>query len=165
MPYRVFTAKDPIGFNGADLNLYGYTDSVGKPQVNLYQYAGANPVNMIDPLGLSERSVILGTISAGLNTASLATIWNPVAATYLKAAGIGVSALTVVNAGYEYYTGQISGTELAITAGTEAANVVGGFAAKPVEALVTGLTRGVGIANTTVDAVKSFAPSSGGKCK
>jgi RHS repeat-associated protein len=140
-----FISEDPIGFEGGD--------------VNLYVYVGNNPVLLIDPEGYSGRSVLLGTTSAALNTAALATIWNPIASGYIKTAGIIISAATVANAIYEYKTGQISGTVLAITSGTEVANVLGGFAAKPVEAMVTGLTRGVGIANTSVDAVKTFAPS------
>jgi RHS repeat-associated protein len=49
-----FISEDPLGFEGGDLNLYSYTDSVGKPpsQTNLYQYALNNPVNLTDPLGL-----------------------------------------------------------------------------------------------------------------
>jgi len=36
------------------LNLWGYVDIVGKPsiQTNLYLYTSADPVNIIDPLGL-----------------------------------------------------------------------------------------------------------------
>ena len=63
-----------------------------------------------------------------------------------------------------YKTGQMTGVEFALATGVEAANVLGGFAAKPVEALVTGITRGVGIANTTVDAVRTFAPTSASGC-
>ena len=40
MPYRVFTAKDPIRFNGGDTNLFGYVAN--------------NPVNDTDSLGLQE---------------------------------------------------------------------------------------------------------------
>jgi RHS repeat-associated protein len=50
-----FVTKDPIGFEGGDVNLYAYVDSVGKfwaMQTNLYQYTLNNPVNKKDPKGL-----------------------------------------------------------------------------------------------------------------
>jgi len=48
-----WTAKDPIDFAGG-LNVYGYCDIVGKPsiQTNLYLYTDADPINLVDPLGL-----------------------------------------------------------------------------------------------------------------
>jgi hypothetical protein len=51
MPYRVFTAKDPIGFNGGDTNLFGYVAS--------------NPLNKKDPLGLLDINDINDVISRG----------------------------------------------------------------------------------------------------
>jgi RHS repeat-associated protein len=49
-----FISKDPIGFAAPDVNLYRYVDIVGEPhfETNLYRYAGNNPVNFVDPLGL-----------------------------------------------------------------------------------------------------------------
>jgi RHS repeat-associated protein len=50
-----YITPDPIGLKGG-MNLFAYVDSVGKPVVgtNLYQYAGNNPVNRIDPSGLLD---------------------------------------------------------------------------------------------------------------
>jgi hypothetical protein len=39
-PYRVFISEDPIGLKGG---------------INKFVYAGNNPVNFIDPLGLKEN--------------------------------------------------------------------------------------------------------------
>jgi RHS repeat-associated protein len=51
-----FISEDPIGFAGGTVNLYEYVDSVGKPLVgtNLYEYVGNDPINWIDPLGLTK---------------------------------------------------------------------------------------------------------------
>jgi hypothetical protein len=38
--YRVFISEDPVGFNGGS--------------INLYEYVGNNPVNAVDPLGLTK---------------------------------------------------------------------------------------------------------------
>jgi len=46
-----WTAKDPIGFNGGDTNLYGYV--LG------------DPVNLIDPEGLSFQVIVGITIGTG----------------------------------------------------------------------------------------------------
>jgi len=51
-----WTQRDPILFDVGDTNLYGYVGTVGKPSIietNLYQYTMSDPVNFIDPSGLS----------------------------------------------------------------------------------------------------------------
>ena len=47
-------SKDPIRFDGGDVNLYGYVGTVGKPMIetNLYGYSFSDPINFIDANGL-----------------------------------------------------------------------------------------------------------------
>jgi len=54
-----WTAKDPIGFAGGDIDLYGYT--------------AGDPINFLDPLGLQTCPVALGAgagLGAGLSAAA-----------------------------------------------------------------------------------------------
>ncbi len=83
-----FVSKDPIGFAGGDVNVYGYVDSVGKPltETNLYLYANANPVTYTDPLGLFP---VVPAIAACLS--------NPSCARALMA-GIAATAVGIQNA-------------------------------------------------------------------
>ncbi len=51
-----WTSKDPIGFAGGDIDLYGYV--------------GNNPVNWVDPWGLKSTGSILGDVAAGFKGAA-----------------------------------------------------------------------------------------------
>jgi len=144
-----FCTEDPKGFAAG---------------VNFFVYAADNPINFNDPYGFTWRSDVLGYTSAVLNTAALATVWNPGVAGYLKFGGLLVSGATIANAGYERFVShEMTDTEFYKTVGTEAVSDFGavgakyfGTAATSVEAFVTGITRGVGIADTTVETVKNF---------
>lgn len=73
---RVFIQKDPIGFAGGDVNLYGYVLN--------------NPVNYIDPEGLDAHHIIPQAIWRNLNLSSeVREIFNK----------------ALVEAGKHYYTG------------------------------------------------------------
>jgi hypothetical protein len=51
-------SRDPTLFGGGNTNLYGYVGVVGKPvETNLYGYSFSDPINFIDPSGLSGADV------------------------------------------------------------------------------------------------------------
>nr|NJM04296.1 RHS repeat-associated core domain-containing protein [Desulfobacula sp.] len=54
-----FISEDPLGFDGGDLNLYAY--------------AGNNPVMMIDPWGLCSETLGWGAVLPGVGTAFVET--------------------------------------------------------------------------------------------
>ena len=108
---------------------------------------GNNPLNANDPYGYSGMSVFLGTSSAVLNTAGLITL-NP----WVKAAGLTVSGLTILNAGYEWKTGTMTSTEAGLAITQELVSDTVGFL--PASAAQVGagvILRGLGIVSTAVD--------------
>jgi RHS repeat-associated protein len=103
-----FISEDPFGLAGG---------------INLVAYAGNSPLNYVDPLGLSARSVFLGTASLTVNTAALAAIEYPPVAGYLKIAGMTISGASIVNAIVEHYTGEMSDAMLYTTIVKEGSNI------------------------------------------
>lgn len=58
-----FVSKDPLSFAGGDVNLYAYTDSVGKPpvpQVNLYAYTDSVGKPLVPQTNLYQYTGIVG---------------------------------------------------------------------------------------------------------
>ncbi len=152
-----FITEDPLGFASGT--------------TNLYSYVGNNPLNWVDPWGLSWRSVVLGGTSTALNTAALATVWNPPLAATFKTLGGAATLLTLGNAYYEYKTGQISKNNLALTALETAGQLIGGKLTSKAfgvagEAFFNGIARTSDVFGTALDAIQTFAPTpGGGTCK
>ena len=89
--YRVLTAKDPIGFNGGDTNLYGYSLT--------------DPVNWKDPKGQFVGAIIggvsgaIGGFNAGLISGN-GNVWAGVIGGAVGGVvGAGVGELTVIGVG------------------------------------------------------------------
>jgi hypothetical protein len=74
-PYRVIISEDPIGFNGGT--------------VNLYEYAGNNPVNFVDLMGLCAEDVCIGE---GIGFGIAACLENPACANALRAGAAAIGA-------------------------------------------------------------------------
>jgi RHS repeat-associated protein len=143
-----WTAKDPILFDSGNSDLYRYC-------IN-------NPVNLIDPWGLSWRSVVLGATSVAFHTAALATVWNPALSALFKTAGSIATLGTLANAYYEYKTCQISKSDLMSTVLVEAGNLMGGKLAGKLfgtagEVMFNGITRSSGVARTAIDTAKTIS--------
>ncbi|MFZ5994261.1 MAG: RHS repeat-associated core domain-containing protein [Thermodesulfobacteriota bacterium] len=130
-----FVSEDPIGFEGGD--------------VNLYAYVGNNPIVYIDPFGEDWVTSVLGTASYLCNTAGLVS--KPA-----KIVGIGVSIVTIGYSAVQYKLGNMSGSEAARNIGIAIGDIasVGGGTLKPLAGHVAGgVTRALGIVNTTHDIV------------
>lgn len=136
--------------------------------LNLYGFSLLNPVNFVDPHGLTTRGAVLGAASFTVNTAALFPVATPIA----KPVGLFLGALSVGNAFWErYVTNDISDVEFVLTLAMEGANFVSagaaakcGEAGELVEIAVSAKTRAVGGALTIKDIIEaSKKPASSSK--
>jgi RHS repeat-associated protein len=122
-----FIQRDPIGFAGGDLNLY--------------VYVGNNPVNAVDPEGLT------GWFGAGVGALSggLGGYYSGVqsGAKGLKLAGLTALGI-VVGAGIGFATPQYSGTAAAATV-SFLSNTGASFVGQAVVNTTVNLTKGLGV--------------------
>ena len=102
-----FISEDPLGFDGGD--------------VNLYVYAGNNPVNRVDPEGLRTWSLGISG-SAGLGVGGGGGIFLNVGHDSSQGLLEGWSASMTVTAGAGAYGGIGAGTQVQVTT-TDACNV------------------------------------------
>ncbi|BBG66160.1 Rhs family protein [Hydrogenimonas sp.] len=72
-----WTAKDPIGFGGGDVNLYGYVLN--------------DPVNLVDPLGLWDPASEVSPYFTGAITDDAIELWNESRGNYGAISGPGLS--------------------------------------------------------------------------
>jgi len=87
-------------FKGGQGNLFGYVDSVGKASdgMNLYQYAGGNPVNYRDPYGLfTSPAGLAGELATGVGGILLLTGTAPTVGTVLLVGGVGLIAYDMIS--------------------------------------------------------------------
>ena len=135
MPYRVYVSEDPSGFGGGD--------------VNLYLYAGGNPVNYFDPNGNDRVTSILGITGGVAGTVGMV---------YVPAKVVAVGA-SVGIAAWSYYSNQVlhnmSDAEANLNYATSALDIVGalaGIKSQAAEALIGAVSRPVGTTSTIIDA-------------
>jgi RHS repeat-associated protein len=140
-----FLTPDPIGLTGG-INLFAYPN---------------NPVNLIDPLGLSGISVFLGTASYGLNTIALIpTPFSPA----VKVTGVIFAGLSIVNAIVENQRNQISNTAMWLTIAQEFSNAAAVYlptrtlSKEAINVFVTTFPRGTGIASLAYDFGTTIQP-------
>jgi len=130
-------------------------DLTNPQKLNRYSYCANNPIVFRDPFGLDRVSSILGFVSYGLNTSGLAL------GPGVKAAGVFVSFVAIGYSGAQMALGNMSRAEAVTNMGLAAGDIAGftlekaGF--EVAGALVGGLFRGGGVANTSVDAVRTFS--------
>ena len=158
---------DPLREKGGGTYPYGVAASSvipSVPQMNLYQFAGNNVVNCIDPFGLDAISVGLGGATFVLNTASLFTLAVPGAEEFapaLRGLGVGVSVAAIYDAYYQYESGEISEAYCKILITQDVASDVAMYGPVNVQALTTPIFRALGIAETAIDATQTSTDAYG----
>jgi len=115
-----FISEDPIGLDGGD--------------VNLYVYAGNNPIMGVDPWGMCMQndwvSTILGTTGAISSLIQFALTYTPGMQVAGAAAGFVNIGINLSSSGWSYYQytrGKISGGQLSLNLGLAGSNIIGGF--------------------------------------
>ena len=145
MPYRVYVSEDPSGFGGGD--------------VNLYLYAGGNPVNYFDPNGNDRVTSILG-ITGGV-AGTIGMVYAPA-----KVVAVGASFATVLYSYAQNRLGNMTDAEANLNHATSALDIVGvlvGVKSQAAEALIGAVSRPVDTTSTISVGVGGFMVSRVGK--
>lgn len=116
-----WTSKDPILFNGGDMNLYGY---VLADPVNLIDPTGNNPLIAAPILG-GVTGAIIGGISAGINGGNIGTgAWSG----FVGGATAGLGLATGFGAGAAIFAGTLTNVLTALPdSGADPGDVGNGF--------------------------------------
>lgn len=116
-----WTSKDPILFNGGDMNLYGY---VLADPVNLIDPSGNNPLIAAPIIG-GLTGAIIGGISAGINGGNIGTgAWSG----FVGGATAGLGLATGFGAGAAIFAGTLTNVLTALPdSGADPGDVGNGF--------------------------------------
>jgi RHS repeat-associated protein len=157
-----FISPDPVvpvrveQYNYRDFKMTQFRQLTNPQALNRYSYVANNPIVFRDPFGLDKVSTWLGIGSYGVNTVGLA--FAPA-----KWVGVGVSFVAIGYSAYQYNAGNMSGFEASRNIGLAVTDAVatglGKLGHEAAEALIGGISRGLGVPNTAYDAVDTAAKS------